>query len=184
MAGFWSDEDGAAYAHHWRELRRRDKGRRGGQRTATQRTRHVMHYNAASHAFIRRKVLQGLCVFFPDSSFRASTTTTVLCLVTQYYLSILPQVKVMDEDAILQLRIPPPPLPLAWARTVMPYVPKHLYGKSAQHVPTVRGDEAATDDGVAAPASDRHVVPDIAAVQVCNDHSSVGVGVWYHLHHA
>lgn len=54
-AGFWSDEDGAAYAQHWRDVRRRDKGRRGGQRPATQRTRHVMHYNAASQAFIRRK---------------------------------------------------------------------------------------------------------------------------------
>lgn len=55
IAGFWSDEDGAAYAQHWRELRRRDKGRRGGLRSTTQRTRHVMHYNAASQAFIRRK---------------------------------------------------------------------------------------------------------------------------------
>lgn len=75
--------------------------------------------------------------------------------------------KVVDEDVILQLRIPPPPMPLAWARTVMPYVPRHLYGKSAQHVPTVRGEEPAAEDTGAAPPSEQHVVPDIAAVQVC-----------------
>lgn len=29
----------------------------------------------------------------------------------------------IDPDAILQLRIPPPPLPLPWGRTIRPYVP-------------------------------------------------------------
>lgn len=74
--------------------------------------------------------------------------------------------KVVDEDVILQLRIPPPPLPLAWARTVMPYVPKHLYGKTT--VPTVRGDDPAAEDSEAMPPSEQHVVPDIAAIQVVN----------------
>lgn len=82
------------------------------------------------------------------------------------------QMKVVDEDVILQLRIPPPPLPLAWARTVMPYIPKHLFGKSDQHVPSVRGDDPAVDDGNVVAASERHVVADIAAMQVCAQHAA------------
>ncbi len=61
--GFWSDEDGASYAQHWRELRRKHKGRKTGgapRQGASQRSRHVMHFNAASQAFIRRKVC-GFC---------------------------------------------------------------------------------------------------------------------------
>ncbi len=77
--------------------------------------------------------------------------------------------KIIDEDVILQLRIPPPPLPPAWARTVMPYIPKHLYGTTHPYLPTVRGDMdlngAAADNADAPlPPCTQHIVPDIAAL--------------------
>lgn len=34
-----------------------------------------------------------------------------------------------DRDEIYQLRVPPAPIPVAWGRTVQPYVPAHLYGQ-------------------------------------------------------
>ena len=35
----------------------------------------------------------------------------------------------MDEDAILRIQIPPPPLPISWGRTVQPYVPPYLHSQ-------------------------------------------------------
>ena len=34
-----------------------------------------------------------------------------------------------DDDSIYHLRLPPPPLPLSWGRTITPYVPAHLRGQ-------------------------------------------------------
>lgn len=38
-------------------------------------------------------------------------------------LLLIRKVKVVDKDAILHLRIPPPPIPLPWGRIVKPYQP-------------------------------------------------------------
>lgn len=37
--------------------------------------------------------------------------------------------KVADRDGIVQCRVPPAPIPLAWGRTVRPYVPPALLGQ-------------------------------------------------------
>lgn len=34
-----------------------------------------------------------------------------------------------ERDEITHLRVPPPPIPVSWGRTVAPYVPAHLRGE-------------------------------------------------------
>lgn len=50
------------------------------------------------------------------------------CMIAHYnrdtHAFIRRRMRVVDPDAILQLRIPPPPLPLSWGRAVKPYKPR------------------------------------------------------------
>lgn len=52
---------------------------------------------------------------------------TRTCLITQYnrdsHAFIRRRMRVVDPDAILQLRVPPPPLPLSWGKAVRHYRP-------------------------------------------------------------
>lgn len=43
------------------------------------------------------------------------------------------------RDDIYQLRVPPAPIPVAWGRTVAPYVPAHL--RSQREMAGVCGEE-------------------------------------------
>lgn len=49
------------------------------------------------------------------------------CIVAQYnrdtHAFIRRRVRVADPDAILQLKMPPPPLPLSWGRAIRPFRP-------------------------------------------------------------
>ncbi len=71
-------------------------------------------------------------------------------VVTQYNRDtnafIRRKVRVLDPDAIVQLRIPDPPLPLSWGRRVLPYAPPAI----------VDAGVAALDDGVQRPARAAH----------------------------
>ncbi|KAL4447954.1 hypothetical protein ABPG75_005173 [Micractinium tetrahymenae] len=40
-----------------------------------------------------------------------------------------------SREEIVQLRVPPPPIPVSWGRTVAPYVPPHLRGQRQMAVP-------------------------------------------------
>lgn len=67
------------------------------------------------------------------------------CIITQYnrdtHAFIRRRVRVADPDAILQLRLPPPPLPLSWGRAIKPFkplvvqqvLPQATAGGGAQH---------------------------------------------------
>lgn len=49
------------------------------------------------------------------------------CIIAQYnrdtHAFIRRRVRVADPDAILQLRLPPPPLPLSWGKAIRPFQP-------------------------------------------------------------
>lgn len=47
------------------------------------------------------------------------------------------RVRVDDPDEIVQIRVPPAPLPLSWGRTVKPYVPVHMRTERPEAVPSL-----------------------------------------------
>ncbi|GAB4822646.1 hypothetical protein N2152v2_009692 [Parachlorella kessleri] len=67
------------------------------------------------------------------------------------------KVRVPDRDEILQLRIPPAPIPLSWGRTVRPYVPEAQRAERPIAVPCV-GEP--TPDQI---ATSYREVPEVAA---------------------
>ena len=57
------------------------------------------------------------------------------------------KVRVVDPDEIIQIRVPPTPLPLSWGRTVQPYIPVELQGKRDEAVPAVPPPDEAPTSG-------------------------------------
>ncbi len=57
------------------------------------------------------------------------------CVIAQYnrdtHAFIRRRVRVADPDAILQLRLPPPPLPLSWGKAIKPYNPNGVAAASS-----------------------------------------------------
>jgi hypothetical protein len=100
MRGFWSDEDffGDKAQQQGKERRRRAGGARAPRDPAA-RLRAAQKRSDRSHQ-----------------------------LITQYNKDtralIRRRVRVADPDAILQIRVPPPPLPASWGRAVRPYAPR------------------------------------------------------------
>lgn len=52
-----------------------------------------------------------------------------------------------SREEIVQLRVPPPPIPVSWGRTVAPYVPPHLRGQRQMAVPVPPALLKAIQDG-------------------------------------
>jgi len=78
------------------------------------------------------------------------------CIITHYnrdtHAFIRRRVRVADPDAILQLRLPPPPLPLSWGKAIKPYRPAVV--QQVQHAPvTSSGPPAAAAEAAAASAA-------------------------------
>jgi hypothetical protein len=72
------------------------------------------------------------------------------CIIAQYnrdtHAFIRRRVRVADPDAILQLRLPPPPLPLSWGKAIKPFRPAVVQTAAA-------GSSVPADTGAAAAAA-------------------------------
>jgi hypothetical protein len=74
----------------------------------------------------------------PAARLRAAQKRSDKChaLITQYNKDtnalIRRRVRVVDPDAILQIRVPPPPVPPSWGRAVRPFVPRAARLAAAQ----------------------------------------------------
>lgn len=76
------------------------------------------------------------------------------CIIAQYnrdtHAFIRRRVRVADPDAILQLRLPPPPLPLSWGKAIKPYRPVIVAASSNSAAAAAAGEAEAP---VPAPAA-------------------------------
>jgi hypothetical protein len=76
------------------------------------------------------------------------------CIIAQYnrdtHAFIRRRVRVADPDAILQLRLPPPPLPLSWGKAIRPFQPPGQSSSGADAAAAAAAGSAAAAGGAAA----------------------------------
>ncbi|KAK9804306.1 hypothetical protein WJX72_006023 [[Myrmecia] bisecta] len=103
LRGFWSDEDDQDHAEHWKRSRRLRKG-----------LKLPRHRGAAGQAKPSRHNVVTHYNAFTQALIRR-------------------KVRAVDKDAINQVRVPNPPLPLSWGHSVQQFVPLDTcsYGSAA-----------------------------------------------------
>ncbi|KAF8068428.1 clcD [Scenedesmus sp. PABB004] len=107
LRGFWSDDDWGG-----RASKKRSKGARGAARDGGARGRGGGRGGGGA--------LQ-----------RNARTAMIAQYNRDTHAFIRRRVRVADPDALLQLRVPPPPLPLAWGRAVRPAGQRAVAGAAA-----------------------------------------------------
>jgi hypothetical protein len=106
LRAFWSDDDGGGGGWDSDEEGNRRRGRRAGGGGISRGPR--VPRNAAGIRARHNVVI----AYNPDTQ----------ALVRRRVRAV------PDRDEIVHIRIPPPPLPVSWARTVRPYIPRSLPG--------------------------------------------------------
>ncbi|PRW51014.1 putative aarF domain-containing kinase chloroplastic [Chlorella sorokiniana] len=117
LRAFWSDEDEVALSGSDEEGGRRRRNRGGARMQRQGSGRGPGLPRSASGLQARHNVI------------------TAFNPITQALVRRRVRAEGGSRDDIYQLRVPPAPIPVAWGRTVAPYVPAHLRSQRAMAVP-------------------------------------------------
>ncbi len=102
------------------------------------------------------------------------------------------QVQVVDPSALDRIRVPPPPLPASWGRSVAPYCPAHARGQPSVYdalfhaplppTPPQASGDVANDDGPRSPAAPTaiHTGAGTPARQAFSRQYQAGGCLWRH----